>query len=125
MAVLTKEFAEESKKTQKARKKIQQKIHALNQEITSEHLQKKRIEIHQWIARHSEKRIILNTKALSLFDENQNAAGLSRKIQRIADQLQNENHSIQKPHKVSRFSKEGSSCSKSAIKIASSYEKYH
>ena len=85
-----KDIAEESLKTKKAREKLKKRLDALDQKITPQALKEKSIEIHRWIARHAEKRVVLREKSFSLFDENQNAAQLSQKISKIAEQIRNE-----------------------------------
>src|SRR5438105_11116264 len=77
----------ESAQTRKAREKLQKKLDALEKKITKQALEKKVIEIHRWIAKNSPQRIILPSKNISLFDENQNAAKISRKIMGIAEQI--------------------------------------
>jgi hypothetical protein len=82
-------LAEESAKTRKARLKLQKQLEATEKKITAQALQKKSIEIHKWIARHATNRVVLRSKEISLFDENQNAATLSRRVAEIAEQLKN------------------------------------
>lgn len=93
-SVATKEkrkpFAEESAKTRKAREKLKKKLEALEKKITPQALEKKTIEIHRWIARHASQRAVLRSKTISLFDENQNTAELSRKVVEIAEQIKKE-----------------------------------
>lgn len=79
--------AEESSKTRKAREKLKRQLAAVEKRITPQALEKKAIEIHRWIARHAASRVVLKSKAISLFDENQNAAKLSNKVSAIAEQL--------------------------------------
>jgi hypothetical protein len=80
-------IAEESPKTRKAREKLKRQLEAFEKKITPQALEKKTIEIHRWIARRASERVILRTKTISLFDENQNTAGLSQKVASIAEQL--------------------------------------
>jgi hypothetical protein len=82
-----KEVAEESLKTRKAREKLKKQLESIDKMITPQALEKKTIEIHRWIARHAAQRVVLRSKAISLFDENQNAAKLSQKIVALAEQL--------------------------------------
>jgi hypothetical protein len=84
-------FAEESPKTQKARKKLQKQLDAVDKMITSQALERKAIEIHRWIARHASHRVVLRTKAISIFDENQNAASESQKVAQLVDQIKSAN----------------------------------
>ena len=60
----------------------------MDEVITKEAMERKSIEIHRWISRHADKRISLKDKSISLFDENQNAAEVSQKISKIAEQFQ-------------------------------------
>jgi hypothetical protein len=80
-------IAEESQKTRKAREKLKRQIEALDKKITPQALEKKTIEIQRWISRHASHRIALKSKSISLFDENQNAAGLSQRVSALADQI--------------------------------------
>lgn len=84
-------FADESLQTKKAREKLRKRLETIDAKITKEALEEKVIEIHRWIARHADKRIVLPEKAISLFDENQNAAKLSLRINKIAQKLQEDN----------------------------------
>lgn len=81
------DIAEESFKTRKAREKLKRQLEGIDQLITPQALEKKTIEIHRWIARHASERVVLRSKAISLFDENQNAAKLSQRIAILAEQL--------------------------------------
>lgn len=82
-----KEIAEESVKTKKAREKLKKRLDALDLKITPQALEEKSIQIHRWIAKHAQKRVVLREKSISLFDENQNAAQLSQRIAKIAEQI--------------------------------------
>jgi hypothetical protein len=79
---------EESVKTRKTREKLRKRLDALEKKITPQALKEKVIEIHRWIALNAGYRVLLRTKEISLFDENQNTADVSRKITGIADQIQ-------------------------------------
>jgi len=83
------EIVEESQKTKKAREKLRKRLADLEQKVTPQALREKTIEIQRWIARHAEHRVVLKNKTISLFDTNQNAAKLSQRIAKIADQLRN------------------------------------
>lgn len=85
-----KAFAEESVKTRKAREKLRKKLEAIEKRITPQALEEKTIEIHRWIERHASQRTILRSKTISLFDENQNTAELSKKVVELAEQLKKE-----------------------------------
>lgn len=82
-----KEIAEESLKTKKAREKLKKKLEDQDRQITPQALERKSIEIHNWIAKHAHQRVTLKEKSISLFDENQHAAKLSEKITKVAEQL--------------------------------------
>ncbi|NGX39350.1 MAG: hypothetical protein KR126chlam1_00676 [Chlamydiae bacterium] len=82
-----KKLAEESLKTKKAREKLRKRLEVIDERITEEGLKQKNLEIHRWIARHAENRVTLKDKSISLFDENQNAAEISLKINKIAKKL--------------------------------------
>jgi hypothetical protein len=85
---LAKSVAGESSKTQRAREKLRKQLEAEQQKITAKALEKKSDEIHRWIARYAHQRVPLKSKAISLFDGNQNTAGLSQRILRLAQNLQ-------------------------------------
>jgi hypothetical protein len=85
-----KKIADESPKTKKAREKLKKKLDAADQRMTQQALEKKTIEIHRWIARHARHRVVLRSKNISLFDENQNAAALSSRVASLAEQLRSD-----------------------------------
>ena len=80
-------IAEESSKTRKARQKLMKQLQDVEKRITPQALEKKAIEIHRWIARHAQHRVILKNKNICLFDENQNAARLSSRVAVLAEML--------------------------------------
>lgn len=82
-----KKLAEESEKTKKTREKLRKRLEEMDQGITPQALKRKSSEICRWIARHASERISLPTKSISLFDENQNAAKLSQKVNAVMDRL--------------------------------------
>lgn len=82
-----KEVVEESAKTKKAREKLRKQLEDLQLKITPQALKEKTVEIQRRIARHADQRVVLREKSISLFDENQNAAKLSQRIAKIADQM--------------------------------------
>ncbi len=83
-----KTVAEESPKTQRAREKLRKQLEEEQQKITAKALEKKSDEIHSWIARYAHQRVPLKSKAISLFDGNQNSADQSMRIIKLAQQLQ-------------------------------------
>lgn len=87
-------IAEESQKTRRAREKLKRQLEALEKKVTPQALERKAIEIQRWIARHASNRIALKSKSISLFDENQNAAELSKRVSRLADQIQKDFNSF-------------------------------
>ena len=87
---IDKKIAEESEKTRKAREKLKRRLKDLEKKVTQQALERKNMEIHRWIARHAPGRIVLRTKAISLFDENKNTAKISQKIAHVAMQLKKE-----------------------------------
>lgn len=84
---MSRPLAAESKKTQKSREKLKKQLEAMDRKITSQALKKKSIEIHRWIDRHANQRVILKSKSICLFDENQNTAELSRRVAQLAEQI--------------------------------------
>jgi hypothetical protein len=85
---LPKSVAEESAKTQRARENLRRQLEAEHQKITAKALEKKSDEIHRWIARYAHQRITLKSKAISLFDGNQNTVSQSGRILKLAQNLQ-------------------------------------
>jgi hypothetical protein len=85
-----KAIAEESMRTRKAREKMKKQLECFEKNITPQALQKKTIEIQRWISRHALHRIILKNKSISMFDENQNTATLSRRVGQLTDQIKKE-----------------------------------
>lgn len=87
---MKKKIAEETERTIKARNKLKKRLGSLDQKITEEALEKKTDEIHRWISRHANNRIVLKKKSISLFDSNKNAAKMSSKLQKLADIISEE-----------------------------------
>lgn len=80
-------IAIESEKTKKARLKLKRKLEKVDKQVTQDALKRKVQEIHHWIARHAQHRIVLRDKNISLFDENQNTARLSMKVTSVLEEL--------------------------------------
>ena len=80
-------IAEESSKTRKAREKLKRQLETIDRQMTPQALEQKTIEIHRWIARHAQHRIVLRNKEICLFDENQNTAKLSARVAILAEML--------------------------------------
>jgi hypothetical protein len=83
-------IALESEKTKKAREKLKKQFLEIEKKITPEALKQKSIEIHRWISRYAQHRVTLKNKNISLFDENQNTAEISRNISSIFQKLKSE-----------------------------------
>lgn len=73
-------LAEESSKTKKTREKLRKHLQEMDQNVTPQALKRKSLEIHRWISRHAPHRVVLKSKSISLFDENQNTANGSQKV---------------------------------------------
>jgi hypothetical protein len=80
-------LAEESEKTKKTRAKLRRRLQEMDSGITPQALKRKSSEIHRWITRHASERIVLRSKSISLFDENQNTADLSQKVNAVVEKL--------------------------------------
>ncbi|CCB88669.1 hypothetical protein [Simkania negevensis] len=76
-------LAEESSKTKKTREKLRKYLQEMDENVTPQALKRKSLEIHRWISRHAPHRIVLKSKSISLFDENQNTADRSQKISEL------------------------------------------
>jgi hypothetical protein len=100
-----KQIAEESIKTRKAREKLKRQLEANDKKITPQALEKKSIEIHRWIARHAQNRVILKSKSISLFDENQNTADVSSRVSNFVDQIGRDVVSSPSPQQISKLKK--------------------
>ncbi len=100
-----KQIAEESQKTRKAREKLKKQLDACDRKITPQALEKKSIEIHRWIARHAQNRVILKSKSISLFDENQNTADVSHRVSSFVDQIGKDAVNNPSPQQISKFKK--------------------
>ena len=81
---MEKGLANESDKTRRAREKLKRRLDTIERKITPQALEKKSVEIHRWIARHAPHRVVLRTKAISLFDENKNPAQTSGRVAKLA-----------------------------------------
>lgn len=95
-----KEIAKESAATRKVREKLQKKIEKLEEKITPDAIKRKITEMHKWIAKHASQRVILRSKSISLFDGNQHAAQMSRKVAVLAEQLKTEASGITSSQKL-------------------------
>lgn len=82
-----KRIAPESSKTQKTREKLKEQWEQEALLITKSALAATVEKIHHWIALNAGHRVVLKDKEIRLFDQNQNAASLSRKVQEIARKI--------------------------------------
>jgi len=80
-------LAEESSKTKKTREKLRKHLQEMDQNVTPQALKRKSLEIHRWISRHAPHRVVLKSKSISLFDENQNTASGSQKVSELMIRL--------------------------------------
>ena len=81
---------DESVQVCKAREKLKKRLEAVEKKITAQALEKKSVEIHKWISKNASERVVLYTKNISLFDENQNTAKVSQRVNSIAAKIQGE-----------------------------------
>lgn len=100
-----KQIAEESLKTRKAREKLKKQLEAYDKKITPQALEKKTIEIHRWIARHAQNRVVLKSKSISLFDENQNTADVSYRISSFIEQIGRDAMAYPSSEQITKFKK--------------------
>ncbi len=77
----------ESDRTKKVREKLRQQYQETESLITEAALADTVNKIHEWISANAMHRIVLRKKEICLFDQNQNAAHLSRKVEEIAKQI--------------------------------------
>lgn len=87
MEEVEKVLAEESQVTQRVREKLRQEWEEQERLITASALASTVEKIHHWIALNAALRVTLKKKEIHLFDQNQNAAVLSRKVQDIARKI--------------------------------------
>ena len=85
---MKKKIAEETERTLKARNKLKKRLGLIDEKITDAALEKKNDEIHRWISKHANDRVVLKKKSISLFDSNKNAAKMSSKVQKMATELE-------------------------------------
>lgn len=82
-----KRIAPESVKTKRAREKLRKQWEHQDKFITPAALADTVDKIHKWIAANATHRVHLKEKDIRLFDQNQNAAVLSQKVQQFAQKL--------------------------------------
>lgn len=77
----------ESLKTKRAREKLRKQWERQDLLITEKALADTVDKIHKWISANAMNRVTLKNKDIRLFDQNQNAAVLSRKVQLFAQKI--------------------------------------
>ncbi len=92
MATSQKQFRErpiapESSKTKRAREKLVKQWEAEKELITPRALEETVDKIHQWIAVNAKDRISIKEKSIKLFNQNKDAARVSKKVQLFAEKL--------------------------------------
>jgi hypothetical protein len=92
MATAEKEFKEkpiapESPKTKRAREKLIKQWEAEKELITPKALEETVSKIHKWIADNAKSRIQIKEKSIKLFNQNKDAALISKKVQTFAEKL--------------------------------------
>lgn len=80
---MKKETASESIKTRKVREKLAKKMAAENEQLTPEALKDTVQKIHQWIADNAKERIVVKTKGIRLFNQNEDAAAVSKRVEKL------------------------------------------
>lgn len=79
--------AKESYHIAKAREKLKQQIDRKDKLFTPKALERIRITMHNWIAKHAAERVNLKSKDIKLFDENRHPAKIENKF--ILNKLKN------------------------------------
>lgn len=82
--------APESAKTKKAREKLLKQWESENKQITPKALKSTIEKIHKWIGDNAKNRVHVEKKGIKLFNQNHDAAALSKKVQLIADSLRSD-----------------------------------
>lgn len=86
---------DESVQVQKAREKLKKKLEELDEKVTKQALERKSLEICRCISKNASERIALQAKEISLFDENQNTAKVSRKVSLMAEKIKKDAQLLQ------------------------------
>lgn len=99
MATAEKEFLErpiapESAKTKRAREKLMKQWEAEKIQITPKALKSTVEKIHKWIADNAKHRVQIKEKSIRLFNQNKEAALVSKKVQIIAEKLREDMHCL-------------------------------
>ncbi len=95
MAVVEKErtrfrerpLAPESLKTRRAREKLMRQWESEKEQINPVALKETVDKIHKWIADNAKHRVAIEEKSIRLFNQNENAAAISKKVQLFAEKL--------------------------------------
>jgi hypothetical protein len=80
-------LAPESLKTRRAREKLLKVWEAEKEQFTPKAIEETVDKIHKWIADNAKHRVPIKEKSIKLFNQNQNAALISKKVQQIADKV--------------------------------------
>ena len=80
-------IAPESPKTKRAREKLVKQWEAEKELITPRALEETVGKIHKWIADNAKYRIQIKEKSIRLFNQNKDAALISKKVQMFAEKL--------------------------------------
>lgn len=86
-----KPYAPESLKTRRAREKLLKQWEEEKQQITPKAIADTTDKIRKWIADNAKHRVPIKEK-IELFNRNQNAADLSRKVQQFAEKIKADMH---------------------------------
>jgi hypothetical protein len=84
------DLVNESSKTKKAREKLKLQHRIQDERITSKALEETTEEIRRWISRHAGDRVVLREKNISLFNENQNPARVSKVVETVFHKIKQE-----------------------------------
>lgn len=94
MATAERENAQESAKVRKARDKLLRQLKKEEEFFTPKAMEDTVEKIHKWIADNAKHRIKIKKKSLNLFNQNKEAAAISKKVEQIAENLKNGSHGM-------------------------------
>jgi hypothetical protein len=80
-------IAPESSKTKRAREKLLKTWEEEKNQITPQAIRETVDKIHKWIADNARHRVPIREKNIRLFNQNQNAAAISKRVQGFAEKL--------------------------------------
>lgn len=80
-------LAPESLKTRRARERLLKQWESESGQFTVQAIADTVDKIHKWIADNAKNRVPIKEKNIKLFNQNQNAAEISKKVQAIANKL--------------------------------------